>query len=251
MSTVNTAPVNQNVPVTAQPTTTTVVGPNDQARYVGQRYNEYATRPVTTVQPTATRVVSPNDQARYVGQRYNEYVTRPVTTVQPATTTTTVVAPNDQARYVGQRYNEYVTRPVTTVQPTTTVVQPQPTTTTTTVVTPNDQARYAGERINNYSQVQSIIRNAGEKFNSVSQIRGEGPEKQANKLNLGLTSTVVETGPAPVQTNVLERKVYVDVDSVEEKNIIAEAYAKMALLIMENKRLRAKLSTRQAELRRL
>jgi hypothetical protein len=71
-------------------------------------------------------------------------------------------------------------------------------------------------------------------------------------LNLGLTSTVVETGPAPVvQTGVVERKVYVDVDSVEEKNIIAEAYAKMALLIMENKRLRAKLSTRQAELKRL
>jgi len=68
-------------------------------------------------------------------------------------------------------------------------------------------------------------------------------------LNLGLTSTVVETGPAPIV--IIERKVYVDVDSVEEKNIIAEAYAKMALLIMENKRLRAKLSTRQAELKRL
>jgi hypothetical protein len=106
-----------------------------------------------------------------------------------------------------------------------------------------------------------LIKSSADKLaGSVSQIRGEGPDKQANKLNLGLTQTVVENNntpaPAPTPTptpapapapaqQVTERKVYVDVDSVEEKNIIAEAYAKMALLIMENKRLRAKLNEKQ------
>ena len=99
--------------------------------------------------------------------------------------------------------------------------------------------------------------------NNASQIRGEGAGKQSNKLNLGHTTTVVPTGPAPAPTpvaptqqavtqdTIIEKKVYVDVDSVEEKNIIAEAFAKMALLIMENKRLRSKLASRQNQLRQL
>ena len=90
---------------------------------------------------------------------------------------------------------------------------------------------------------------------ATSTIRGDGATKQSNKLNLGHTSTTVAPpAPAPVvvaEDRVVEKKVYVDVDSVEEKNIIAEAFAKMALLIMENKRLRARLATRQQELSRL
>ena len=91
-----------------------------------------------------------------------------------------------------------------------------------------------------------------------STIRGEGATKQSNKLNLGHTATTVGPAPTPepvqapvVQDRVVEKKVYVDVDSVEEKNIIAEAFAKMALLIMENKRLRSRLANRQQELSRL
>ena len=89
-----------------------------------------------------------------------------------------------------------------------------------------------------------------------STIRGEGATKQSNKLNLGHTSmstaAPVQPAQAPVSAPiVVEKKVYVDVDSVEEKNIIAEAFAKMALLIMENKRLRSRLNTRQQELSRL
>ena len=93
-----------------------------------------------------------------------------------------------------------------------------------------------------------------------SHIKGDGSSKQANKLNLGHTNTSVAPAPAPapappapvvVKDTIVEKKVYVDVDSVEEKNIIAEAFAKMALLIMENKRLRSRLATRQAELRRI
>ena len=88
-----------------------------------------------------------------------------------------------------------------------------------------------------------------------STIRGDGATKQSNKLNLGHTqmATPAPAQQAPVQTapRVVEKKVYVDVDSVEEKNIIAEAFAKMALLIMENKRLRSRLNNRQQELRRL
>ena len=101
---------------------------------------------------------------------------------------------------------------------------------------------------------------------TTSTIRGEGAGKQSNKLNLGHTSTTVaapqqqqqqaapqpRAAPVQVQTQVqdvvVEKKVYVDVDSVEEKNIIAEAFAKMALLIMENKRLRSRLLKRKQEL---
>ena len=89
---------------------------------------------------------------------------------------------------------------------------------------------------------------------ATSTIRGDGATKQANKLNLGHTSTVLGAPVLPpviVEDRVVEKKVYVDVDSVEEKNIIAEAFAKMALLIMENKRLRARLVARQEELSRL
>ena len=102
--------------------------------------------------------------------------------------------------------------------------------------------------------MSTLLNNIGAALNT-SSIRGEGPVKQSNKLNLGHTNIVSGVQPEPVKVvsapQIVEKKVYVEVDSVEEKNIIAEAYAKMALLIMENKRLRARLATRQAELKRL
>ena len=99
----------------------------------------------------------------------------------------------------------------------------------------------------------NLLNQIGTKIgNSASQIRGDGAGKQANKLNLGHTTVVAPQAPVQQYTETIaEKKVYVDVDSVEEKNIIAEAFAKMALLIMENKRLRAKLASRQGQLRQL
>ncbi len=120
----------------------------------------------------------------------------------------------------------------------------------------------ATNNTNTYTDKNQLLGQIGNKFGegATAQIRGDGATKQAEKLNLG--HTVVAPAPAQVapvaqapvaqqasSETIVEKKVYVDVDSVEEKNIIAEAFAKMALLIMENKRLRAKLATRQGQLR--
>lgn len=91
---------------------------------------------------------------------------------------------------------------------------------------------------------------------ATSNIRGEGSQKQAQKLNLGHINTAVPSGPARVVPpgppevieTVREKKVFRNVETLEEKNIIAEVFAKMALLIMENKRLRHRLARRQAQL---
>jgi 2-phosphoglycerate kinase len=37
-------------------------------------------------------------------------------------------------------------------------------------------------------------------------------------------------------------------DGIEEKNILAEAYTRVALLIMENKRLKSRLAARRQQL---
>ena len=100
-------------------------------------------------------------------------------------------------------------------------------------------------------------------YGGVSYIRGEGPRKQAQKLNLGHTNTTTVAEQAPQQQirlptpppeiieTVREKKVYRNVETLEEKNIIAEAFAKMALLIMENKRLKARLQYRAGQLAQL
>ena len=49
----------------------------------------------------------------------------------------------------------------------------------------------------------------------------------------------------------VDKKVYVDTPNMEEKNIISESYAKIALLVLENQRLRGELNNKKSELSRL
>lgn len=103
---------------------------------------------------------------------------------------------------------------------------------------------------------------------AASQLNGTGSQVQANKLNRNKNAAGVTVVPGPVQyveqpvevIKKVKKQVYaqtaapvVQVNQLDStlKDMIAETTAKMALLVMENNRIKWRISQRDAEIARL
>lgn len=90
-------------------------------------------------------------------------------------------------------------------------------------------------------------KNSNSKGTRISEIRGEGAKAQTDRIKIGRVEVVEDE---PKQRRTKPKVVYKDVGSTEyidsisniERDLIAEAYAKTALLIMENNRLQLQIA---------